>query len=707
MPIFNPDRRKFLKITSTALGSSLIIGMSWSCSSENGNHESESGLNFSPNAWLRVSTSNDITVIVAESEMGQGPYTLMPMMIAEELEVDWASIKVERASVDPVYGYQMTGGSSSIRKGWSTLRQAGAIAREILILAAADKFQVSPSECLAMNGHINHVDSEKKFSYGELVDAAMNIPLPEQVRLKNPSEFRIIGHSVPRKDIPEKVNGAAIFGIDIDLPEQIYATVVHSPVFGASPKQVKKDKALALNGAIDVFEIAEGVALVASNTWSAFKMAQNIEIEWNTSPKSEVNTQSIQEKIIHADQVPDKTIESLRDPDIFKNSDKAIQSQYLQPFQAHMTMEPMNCTAHFKPDGELEIWAPTQSPSAAWSTARSLTQSKLERGVKKLGYKLSGGYDDSVNVNTTLLGGGFGRRLQQDYVSEVVQIAEHFEQPVQLVWPRNEDVQHDYYHPMSYHEMKAVLDKQGMPVAWEHKIKGSDISSGGAEHLYQIPNQRIQVYDLEKIIPTGPWRSVAAHYNVFAVEHFMDELAFKGGHDPLDYRLTLLRQSPRLLHVLELVADNIHWNGSVNGAISYGVAAAYTFGSYVAQILELEKTSTSTFRVNKVVCAIDCGIVINPNIVKQQMEGSIIFGLSAATKSQITINNGRVEQSNFHDYPILRMDETPDIEVLIVKNEENPQGIGEPGVPPVAPALANALYAQTGLVTRELPIKLG
>jgi isoquinoline 1-oxidoreductase subunit beta len=707
MSTVNLDRRNFLKLATATVGSSLVIGMNWGCSSRDRDNTDGASEAFIPNAWLRINADNQVTVIVAESEMGQGPYTLMPMMVAEELEVTWESIKVERASVDPVYGYQITGGSSSIRKGWRTLRQAGAIAREILIDAAAKKLSIPSSEMFAENGNVLHEGTASRVPYGELVAATADISIPDRVSLKEPNEFKIIGKAVHRKDVVEKIDGSAIYGIDIKLPEQLYATVVHCPVFGGRVRSFDKKDVLERKGAIDVFEINEGVALVAEDTWTAFEMARALDVEWDFGENKNVSYQSIIDLVKKsAQEAPSKEISKIVDSEIFERPEIIVESDYLQPFQAHMTMEPMNCTAHFQDDGDLVIWAPTQSPSAAYDAARDLTQTMVERGIKKIGHKFIGGYDDSIKVNTTLLGGGFGRRAKQDYVSEVVQLAEHFAKPVQLVWSREEDLQHDFYHPMTFHEMKGVLDKDGMPIGWQHIIKGFGVNASGASHLYNIPSQRIRVFDKEKIIPHGPWRSVAAHYNVFAVEHFLDELAQKGGHDPLEYRLKLLDGSPRLRKVLELAAEKMNWKGKVVGSLSYGVAAAYCFGSYVAQMLELEQDSSGTYRVSKVVCVIDCGIVINPDIVNQQMEGSVIYGLSAAINSKITIRDGRVEQSNFHDYPILRMDEIPEIEVVIVDSFESPEGIGEPGVPPLAPALANALMAQTGVPVRELPIKL-
>jgi len=661
---------------------------------------------FKPGAWLRITADNSVTVIVAESEMGQGPYTLMPMMVAEELEVSWENIVVERASVDPVYGYQMTGGSSSIRKGWSTLREAGAVAREILLLAAAKQLAVSYEECQAVNGQVKHINSGNFIPYGELLETASSIDIPSRIPLKNRQDFKIIGTPVFRKDIPEKINGQAQYGVDIRLPQQLFATVVHSPVLGGKVDTIDTSNIKSLNGIRDIFIINEGVAVVATDTWKAFSAARELKIQWKDLQNAKISTETLFSQIKNSAKTDITQTITKGQANESKNVGKQSHtSQYLQPFHAHMTMEPMNCTAHFKDNGELELWVPTQSPSAAYDIAKNLTQSKLERGLNKLEYKLLNKFDSSIMVNTTLLGGGFGRRLKQDYVAEAIQIAKHYNQPVQLVWSREEDIQHDYYHPMTYHLMEAQLDEQGLPVMWKHHIKGAGVSSFGAEHSYDIAKQSIRVSNLKKVIPKGPWRSVAPHYNVFSVEHFIDELAAKSKRNPIQLRLLLLKNAPRLKNVLTLAVARSSMQKNTDENIFYGSAIASTFGSHVAQILELEKKSDHQFHIRKVICAIDCGVVINPDIVKQQMEGSIIFAISAATKSAISIKNGQVEQHNFYDYPILRMNETPDIEVIIINSDEEPGGIGEPAVPPLAPALANAILAASGQATTELPIK--
>ncbi|RRS35628.1 MAG: hypothetical protein OI74_01535 [Gammaproteobacteria bacterium (ex Lamellibrachia satsuma)] len=706
MRSFSPDRRKFLKLSMAAAGSSLILGVSWSCTQDKPSNTDNQSDNFSPNAWLRLDPDGSITVIVAESEMGQGPYTLMPMMVAEELEVEWDRIKVEHASLDPVYGYQMTGGSGSIRKGWSTLREAGAVAKALLLGAGALALSVPVTECTARLGKVVHIPSGREVAYNELTDIAAKLPIPGTAQLKEPNEFTIIGQPVPRLDVPEKINGKARFGIDTKLPGMLYATITHCPVFGGKPKSIDASEAKSIKGVKDVFPIDEGVVVVASDTWTAFKAKEVLSIDWECGNKTRISSESI------INQLKARPIEeaqtALEEGDVetvLSGSNAAVTAEYIQPFQAHVPLEPMNCTAHFKSDGRLEVWAPTQSPSSAYDTAKAIVQSKIERGLKKVQKKLLGIHDDSINVHTTLLGGGFGRRLKQDYVSEVVQVAQRYEQPVQLVWTREEDVQHDHYHPLTLHKMRGAIDENGMPIAWEHIIHGLKVNaSGAATLLYDIPNTRVLVQDIGAIVPWGPWRSVAPHYNIFAVEHFFDELARAGNNDPLELRLKLLRDHPRLSKVLEIAADKAKWEARPNGAISYGAAVLSEWGSNVAQIVELAETDNKYFQVKKVTCVIDCGIVINPDIVKQQMEGSIIFGLSAATKSKITINNGRVDQSNYHNYPILGIHETPEIEVIIVNNEEEPGGIGEPGVPPLAPALANAVLSATGKPIRELPI---
>lgn len=702
MKAFHPDRRKFLKLSTTAFGSGLILGLNWSCSPDDEQPDNHADTGFSPNAWLMITTAGKTTIFVAESEMGQGPYTLMPMLVAEELEVSWDAISVKHASLDPAYGWQATGGSTSIRKGWITLRQAGAIARDILLQAGASRMRVPISDCKARLGMIIHTPTGQQMAYADLIDIATRLPIPETALLKEPGEFVILGQPLPRTDIPEKVNGKARFGIDTRLPDMLYATITHCPVFGGSAKHIDDSEARKIRGVKDIFEIDEAVVVVATDTWTAFKAKEALQITWDPGKNATLSSKQLADRLRKLSLEDGETIWQAGKDTLLDDAGEVVRADYLQPLQAHMTLEPMNCTAHFRDDGKLQIWAPTQSPSSARETAKAQSQSIVKRGFNKL----FGEGKDAIEVQTTLLGGGFGRRLKQDFVSQAVQIAQRYKQPVQLVWTREEDIQHDFYHPLTLHRMRGAIDESGLPIAWEHFISGPRVDADGASPPpYAIPNMRVILKDIGEVIPRGPWRSVSTHYNAFAVEHFLDELAQAGRRDPLELRLQLLDNHPRLQNVLKTAAKSAGWPGHSNSRY-LGIAALSSFGSHVAEVVELRPAAKQGLMVHKVTCAIDCGVVINPDIVKQQMEGSIIFGLTAALKSRITIENGQVAQSNYHNYPILKFDETPEIDVIILSNEEEPGGIGEPGVPPLAPALANAVLAATGRPVRELPMDL-
>lgn len=707
MKAFHPDRRKFLKLGVAMAGSSLVLGVNWSCSSGD-QGDAEPAADFRPNAWLRIDPNGRVIISVAEAEMGQGTYTALPMIIAEELDIDWQSVRVEHASLDPVYGYQTTGGSTSVREGWTHLRKAGAIARQMLLIAGAASLDVPASVCRTESGRVIHTLSGRSVPYKNLIGPASRQLIPSSVQLKEYDDFRLIGRPLPRTDIPAKVNGSARFGMDTQLPGMLYATIVHCPVFGGRVKKIDTADAEKIQGVKEIFQIDEGVVVVATDTWTAFKAKDALNIDWDPGNKASLSTDKIIQMLrgFPEDQA-EVAWERGSMPDKPVGEAKTITAEYILPPEAHVAMEPINCTAQVRDDGGFEIWAPTQSPSGAYDTAQALVQSQIQRGLKKVQKKLFGTHDESIEVHTTLLGGGFGRRLKQDYVAEVVQIAQRVDKPVQLVWTREEDVQHDFYHPLTRHEMRGSLDDNGIPVAWEHTIGGPKVSAGGTAPLpYSIPNVRVRVKDLGEIIPRGPWRSVSPHYNVFAMEHFLDELAHAGRQDPVELRLKLLGNHPRLRKVLEVAADSVDWPAQRPGNRWLGLAAAADFGSQVAEIVELWQTEKQGFKVHKVTCVIDCGLVINPDIVKQQMEGSIIFGLTAALKSKITLQDGRVQQSNYHNYPILRLDETPEIEVILLRNEEAPGGVGEPGVPPLAPALANAILAATGKSAKGLPMDL-
>jgi isoquinoline 1-oxidoreductase beta subunit len=698
------DRRRFFKVSGAGLfGAGLVLAMRWDELPAQEGKTSSRAAPFQPNAWLKIGSDGSVIVYIVESEMGQGPITLMPMILAEELEVAWDDIAVEHAPLKPVYGYQSTGGSSSIRKGWATLRSAGAMAREMLISAAALQWTVSRQDCYTENSFVIHRPSDKRLRYAELALAAADLPLPAQVRLKTPDEYKILGTAIPRLDIPQKVNGSARYGIDVDLPNMLYATTVHCPVLGGKPRRINDSRAKTIPGVHHIFSIDSAVAVVAEDTWTAMKTAKALHIQWDEGANKHISSQHIRERLQQAAQQHGTT--AFAHGDIAKATDAAKKTSavYDLPFQAHAPMEPMNCTALVK-DGRVEVWAPTQSPSGAQNTAAEYGLSKASYYLNKVSRRLQLSDQDAVEIHTTLLGGGFGRRLKQDYVAEAVQIARKVERPIKLTWSREEDIQHDFYHPYTFHIMEGSVDAKGKPLSWWHRLAG--IGSPDATELpYAIPNVKIDLAPLDIPIPTGPWRSVSHHYFAFAQETFFDELAHLGKQDSLQLRLELLKDS-RMRGVLELAAEKAGWGKTLIEGHFLGLAVHHCFGTYVAEAVEISVDDKAQIQVPRVVVAIDCGIIINPDIVAAQMDSSVVFALSAARKASISIENGHVQQSNFHDFPILRLDEMPKVETYMVKNNESPQGIGEPGVPPLAPALANAVFAATGTPVRSLPLLL-
>ena len=695
-------RREFMKISA---GAGLTIGIALSVSGcEPGRPIlAQDTKGFSPDIWIHIDQDNTITVTIAESEMGQGVFTNLSMMVAEELEADWKQMKAVHAQADPVYGYQSTGGSTSLRSNWKKLRMAGAAAREILLQAASKKWNINTSQCRAEAGYIIRHDTGEQIAFGGLVDYARDIPLPESVTLKSPDDFKIIGTPVARLDTPAKVNGRAAYGSDIVLDGLLTATVVHPPVFGSSAKNIDSSATLKVEGVHKVVPIKEGVAVVASDFWSAKKGADSLNITWDDALNRNISSASIREKLKDA-LTQDGEIE--RDDgeakSIITSSSKTITAEYEMPYQAHAPLEPMTCTAHVH-DGKCEVWAPTQAPTKSQQVAAKLTQSKLQNLTHRI-LKLK---NDSVILHTTMLGGGFGRRLQTDFVSEAVQLSKAVNAPVRLIWTREEDIQHDFYRPTSLHKISATLDDKGIPTAWWHSAAGPDLGLSGAKDVpYDIPHVRVQGSRVNIPVPTGPWRSVSHSYNAFVIESFIDELAAVHKHDPLEYRLQLLANKPQYINVLEKAAEKAGWGKPLPDGHYHGLAVYKCFGTYVAQVAEISLEDNGTIKIHQVTAAIDCGLVVNPDTVISQLEGAIAFGLSAALKGQITIKDGRVEQSNFHDFPILRFDEMPNVDVVIVKSKkDSPEGVGEPGVPSIGPAVANALFAATGQRQRSLPLR--
>jgi len=722
----NAGRRSFLKAGAVA-GGGLLLGFHLPLVNRTGEADAAEK-DFVPNAWIRIDADDTVTLRVASSEMGQGVYTAIPMLLAEELECDWARIKVEMAPADkayinPIIGMQLTGGSTAVRAFWTPLRQAGAAARDLLIRAAAQGWKVKEEECRAENGVVLHTSSQRKASYGELAAKAATLPVPSEVFLKEPGEFKLIGKTTPRLDTPLKVNGSAVFGMDVKLPGLLTAVVARCPVFGGKPKKFDATKAKDVPGVRQVLSIHSGIAVVADSFWAAQQARAVLMVEWDEGTHAKLNSTAIRKQLERA--LKKKGVNARNDGDAataLKAAAKRIEAVYETPYLAHACMEPMNCTAQVKKDS-CELWAPTQNQSAAQFVASQITGLPPEK----------------VKVNTTFLGGGFGRRGEQDFVAEAVQLAMATGAPVKLIWTREDDMHHDYYRPATLNRLSAALDKDGMPVAWRHEIAGGSIFSrvfpdsikngidntsveGAANLPYAIPSLQVTWAMENGAVPVGFWRSVGSSQNAYITECFLDELAAAAGKDPYEYRRVLLTKHPRHLGVLELAAKKAGWGSPLPAGRTRGIAVAESFGSYCAQVAEVSvaggqgrsrlpasrdtSPSMDVVRVHRVVCAIDCGQVVNPDTVVAQMESGIVYGLTAALKGEITIKSGRVEQSNFHDYPLLRFDELPEIEVYIVKSSENPGGVGEPGTPPIAPAVANAVFAATGKPVRKLPIRL-
>ena len=699
-------RRAFLKV-SVAAGGGLLVGVYLPSASRRGSAEA-AGAELVPNAWIRIGADDSVTLRVASSEMGQGVYTAIPMLLAEELECDWARVHVENAPVDkayvnPLFGVQATGGSTAVRAFYTPLREAGAAVRDLLIAAAAQRWGVKDTSCRAASGYVVHQPSGRRLRYGELVDAAAKLPVPTAVLLKDRSEFKLIGKPMRRLDTPFKVNGAAVFGQDVRLPGMLTAVVTRCPVFGGKLRRFDDAKARRVKGVRQVLAIASGVAVVAEGFWSARQGRDALAIEWDLGPHAHIGSVDIRKCLELALQQPGAVARRTGDVEQALRGARRIEAVYEAPYLAHATMEPMNCTAVVTA-GACEVWVPTQGQTGAQRTAA----------------RVAGLPPEAVKVHTTFLGGGFGRRGEQDFVAEAVEIARRIGAPIQVAWTREDDMQHDFYRPATLNRFTAGLDKAGNIVAWRHAIAGPSIAARalpalikdgidftsveGAKNLpYAIPNITV-TYTMENgHVPVGFWRSVGSSQNVYVTECFLDELAAATGRDPFELRRALLKEQRRHLGVLELAAEKAGWHKPLPAGRQRGIAVAESFGSYVAQVAEISLVEGKP-RVHRVVCAVDCGVVVNPDTVVAQMESGVVYGLTAALYGQVTIRNGRVEQSNFHDYPLLRIAEMPQVEVHIVKSEEPPGGVGEPGTPPIAPAVANAIFAATRQPVRRLPV---
>jgi isoquinoline 1-oxidoreductase beta subunit len=697
-------RRDFIKVTATA-GGGLVLAFYLPV--VNRAFGATAPRSFEPNAWLRIAPDNTVTVMIIKSEMGQGVLTSLPMIVADELDADWATVRFEQAPVIPVYGNQSTGGSTSVRGSWTTLRQAGASARQMLVSAGAKKWKVDPAACRTESGFVIHAPSGKRLSYGDLATLAAAEPVPEKPPLKDPKDFKLIGKPLKRKDAREKVIGKAIFGMDVRLPGLLTAVVARPPAFGAKLKGAFNVDAhkhiLGITGVRHIVRIDSGIAVVADNFWAAMKGADALKLEWDDSANAWFSSASLRQSLEEAARNPAAVAREQGDaPSALKSARRTIEALYEVPFLAHATMEPMNCTADVRGDA-CDIYAPTQTPTGTHGTA----------------VRLTGMPADKVRVHTTLLGGGFGRRFKQDFVTDAIQISKAIHKPVKVVYSRENDIRHDFYRPATYNVLRGGLGADSMPVAWIHRIVGPSILGGGrggrggpdptstegaANLPYAIPNILVDYVQKDTPVPLGFWRSVGNSQNAFVVESFVDEIAATAGRDPLELRRALLKDKRRHLGVLNLAAEKAGWEKPLPKGRGRGIAVHASFGSFVAQVAEVSVAPDGKVKVHRVVCAIDCGIVVNPDTVKAQMESGIVYGLSAALYGKIIINRGRVEQSNFHDYPILRFSEMPVVEVHMVPSAEALGGVGEPGVPPIAPAVCNAIFAASGKRIRRLPI---
>jgi len=665
---------------------------------------------FAPNAFLRIGADDRVTLIIGQSEMGQGILTSLPMLLAEELEVDFSTVHFEQGPADkaffnPNFGGQITGGSASVKTFYQPLRKAGATAREMLIEAAAQTWNVPAKDCKAERGSVIHVASGKRLRYGELVEKAAKLTPPENAPLKDPKDFKLIGKATHRLDTSGKVNGSAVFGIDVKVPGMLTATVLRCPVFGGKVASFDDSKAKAVSGVRRIVQIDSGVAVVADSFWAAKKGREALEVKWDEGPRANQTSEDITRMFAAAVEKPGAV--ARKEGDVaaaFAKAAKKIEAVYEVPYLAHATMEPMNCTADVRADS-CEVWGGIQAQT--WSQGAAA--------------KFAGLPPEKVNIHTTMLGGGFGRRAESDFVIEAVQISKAMGAPVKVIWTREDDMQHDFYRPGAYHKFAAALDDKGNIIAWLHRTTSSSIYAAhgfgnppvdgaaveGAKELpYAIPNLQVEWARQEPGIPVGFWRSVGHSHTAFVTECFLDELAAAGGKDPYELRRALLDKEPRHKRVLELAANKGDWGKPLPKGQARGIAVAESFGSFVAQVAEVTVGKDGNVRVNRVVCAIDCGPFVNPDTIEAQMQSCVVYGLTAALKGDITIERGRVKQRNFHDYPMLRMNEMPRVEVYIVPSTDKMGGVGEPGTPPVAPAVANAIFAATGKRVRKLPIGL-
>jgi len=729
------SRRKFLG-ASAATGAALVVAFYWPASDAAADSGSAS---FAPNAFLRIDGDGKVTLWAPRSEMGQGVRTSLPMILAEELDADWRRVRVEQADLDPgKYGEQGTGGSLSVRTSWDPLRKAGAAARDMLLSAAATGWGVEKSTCRSEKGEVLHPVSGRRIGYGALAAAAAKLPVPKDVPLKSERDYHLVGTTPHRTDVPMKVNGSAVFGMDVQLPGMLYAVIERCPVFGGAVKGFNAGEVKALPGVRHVVELprvelmvpfegkpggaghlnyfAGGVAVVADSTWAAMRARRALKAEWDEGPAAAESSEELHRRLVELAGRPGQVMRKDGDFDkAYAAAASRIEAQYEVPLLAHATMEPMNSTAWVTPTG-CEVWSPIQMPAG---------------GAASIAHALGISSND-VRMHITLLGGGFGRRLNQDYAVEAALVSKAVGAPVKVTWTREDDMRHDYYRPASVHAFAAGLNADGIPIAWRHHVvspsigtfyQGTGISAGEASELnssdfpaWFIPHFRLEWSLAESRIPRGWWRSVENSSNFFAIGSFFDELAAAARKDPIALWLELLgpprkftdRRSTidvaRRRAVVEQAAARSGWGKPLPPGRGRGFGAYSGYGSHVAHVAEVSVEPPGGLRIHRIVSAVDCGVAINPDGVQAQIESAIAYALSAVLTGEITVEGGRVQQSNFHDYTVLRIHEAPEVEVHVLPSSEPPGGCGELGVPPVAPAVANAIFAATARRVRRLPL---
>ncbi|MDQ0469478.1 xanthine dehydrogenase family protein molybdopterin-binding subunit [Labrys wisconsinensis] len=707
------DRRGFLK-AGAALGGGLLVTFALPAGLRPAALAAEATAGFAPNAFIRIDRQGVVTLVMPMVEMGQGIYTAQAMLLAEELEVGLDQIRFEPAPANdalytnPLIGIQATGGSTSVRAFWTPLRQAGAVARTLLIAAAARQWGVDPATCRAQRGVVSDATGARHLGYGELADAAaaLPVPKPDGVALKQPSDFTLIGKPAKRIDTPDKVNGKAQFGIDARLPGMKVAAIAISPVFGGKPKSLDEAAALAVKGVRQVVRTDDAVSVVADHMGAAKKGLEAAAVQWDDGPNATLSSADIVRQLEEASRQPGAVARNQGDAAAaLAGAAQRLEGIYQVPFLAHAAMEPMNCTVHVRRDG-CDIWVGTQVPTLAQAVAAQIT------GLPK----------EAIIVHNHLIGGGFGRRLEPDGVAHAVKVAQQVDGPVKVIWSREEDIQHDMYRPYYFDRLAAGLDAAGKPVAWTHRVSGSSIMAryfppafkdgvdpdaveAAAEPPYALPNIHVDYVRVEPPgIPTTWWRGVGPTHNVFVVESFMDELAAAAKQDPVAYRKALLGHNPRALAVLTLAADKAGWGEPLPAGRGRGVSVQFAFGSYVAMVAEVGVGKDGALRVDRLTGVVDCGLQVNPDTIAAQVEGGAIFGLTAVLHGAITLRDGRVEQGNFDTYLPMRIDEVPVIETHLVTSAEAPGGIGETATVAVGPAVANAVFAATGKRIRTLPI---